>query len=354
MKLSFIFEGIAEKMDEFVRILTGKKSKVREKFVNPDGSLKPNARQEIEKLANSIKEYDPSEKYAPFIIKNIAGDKIILPEDGNILKLALDKYRKYSKKQNWTGLKEIMQYDSWRDLQTDVMKFLEQYPEEEASAAKNFEQQYYQKIKQNIETLVDIDLNLRKQDGSVSKTNFKAFRCLTPEATAFMGRGSGWCTTYNLMGKMSYNEFVNTSHGIVSSPSSMWKTFSDLEKFVAGYNEMTVEQLRSASDIWAPQVGYFEGALRMARNYMPDNSPMYILYRDGKPHLQMTADGSQIMNVSDHALHISGAPTAKVFLEMLPKIPKNEKIYNRLKALIKYSNLKIDGKPAADVIDTMF
>ena len=316
MRLSVIFEGAEEKMAEFTRMLTGKKSRIRDRFVNPDGSMKDSAGADISQLVHDMIAIDKTEKYIPFIVKQVAFDNIKLSEDGNRLAFAIDKFKVVSKKPGWTGLKEIMQYDNWRKLEKDVKDYFEKYPEEEATAAANLEKELLDKMKAGCETMTTFSLNTTK-----GLIEYKLFKCETPEATAYCGRGSSWCTTYSLFNNKAYSEFEKTVDKIISSKRSPWKTSDSLKKLVAALNDTSVAELEANKSkvIKAVESIYFTGAMDMASRYMA-SGPMWILYKGGKPFMQFTNDGSDIMNQDDERPMALGQATTVAVKKMLPFI----------------------------------
>jgi hypothetical protein len=63
--------------------------------------------------------------------------------------------------------------------------------------------------------------------------------------------------------------------------------------------------------------GSFINAVNHARGYMDQSGPMFIIYKDNEPYLQLTGDGSQMKNIEDRELKYASPALSKIMEQLL-------------------------------------
>jgi hypothetical protein len=283
--------------------------------------------------------YDPTpgKNYMMFITNQIAAGAIRLPEDGPLLKETLEKFMNYSRKAAWTHPKDVMAYQktgtSWRDLQ----KLIGEYEKSPAflfrvgTQAKATENVLATKAKEGADTILDIDVK-----ATSGLPNFKVIKVSTPIAVSMYGKGTQWCTSW-----MNDGNIYKTV-----KPEAIQTIVAELTRHrdaVAGnpWANLNAEQAQqiisdlnggdlTKKEIKVPNVERLDSSLRTAQSYL-SGGPMYIIYKNNAPYIQLTHDGSQIMNVEDSRLKTISAALAAILREVMgqPQPPDVEKAITR-------------------------
>lgn len=328
-----LFEDVESRMHHLLQILLGKKSAWPYKD-------QPDAEEKAKNLLREVSQYDPTQgkNYMQFLTKQIAASGIRLPEDGPLLKETLEKFMEYSRKAAWKQPKDIMQYPHWRELQKAIGEY-EKSPAfmfRVSSQAKATENLLAVKAKEGVELIVDIDAKTFS-----GLTNFKVWQCRTPIAVSMFGKGTQWCTSW--MNDGNIYKTVKPQEVEAAITSLAQNRDFGYRGAVEGnpWANLTPESARqivmdlnngdlSKKEVKIPNPDRLNSSLSTAKNYL-EGGPMYIIYKNDAPYIQLTHDGSQIMNVEDSRLKTISSALAVVLKEMMgvPQSPEAEKAISR-------------------------
>jgi len=198
-KLNVVLESLEAKAAKQVDVLMSKKSRWVDKDKFADD------RDGVAKYIESLAEFDPTEdhgKYLRYIVDQLKNAMIILPEDGERIRRALDFFHNNKNTQQWKSMNlPVDLWDrkspirNWRSLEKIVIEL----SEEEFTTKR----QETRGIKEGYELAFEITLP------NIYKTHYKFYKITEPEAAVFMGRGTRWCTTElarNIPGQPGYDE----------------------------------------------------------------------------------------------------------------------------------------------------
>lgn len=329
-----LFEDVESRMHHLLQILLGKNSKWPLKS-------EPDAEEKAKALLRDVSQYDPTQgkNYMQFLTKQLANLGIRLPEDGPLLKETLQKFMEYSRKAAWKQPKDIMQYPHWRELQKAVGEY-EKSPAfmfRVGSQAKATENLLATKAKEGAELIVDLDAKTYS-----GLTNYKVWKCSTPIAVSMFGKGTQWCTSWmndsNIYSSVRPQDLESAITNVVTGSKDQYNRESESDNPWANLTPETARQIISdlnggdltKKEIKVPNPARLGSSLRTAKNYL-NGGPMYIIYKNDAPYIQLTHDGSQIMNVEDSRLKTISGALAVVLKEMMgvPQSPEAEKAITR-------------------------
>jgi hypothetical protein len=343
MKLSCLVEGMSQ--SELIKLLIGKKSRIRDRFVNADGSLKPDAERDLLDVRKLISNVDPSEKYMQFIVKSYASGTLILPEDSQRMADTILGFIRFSKMSNWEGSKNIMEYDDWKDLERKIQDIQKTHSSlDDTKIAKSQLKTFKENMAKGGTVL--FTKTISTSSGGVE---YQLIRCATPQSATFYGTGSNWCTTYSMLtDKLSISDYIkdqsedHSMNYIISNKYSIWKTTKDLMKFNADLNGVTVEQLynwdkskKNKNPILLQPL--FFKAMNTAADYLK-SGPLWIIKRNGMPYMQFESNGNQVKDEFDYELYSPSKQLAIILYYMLP-YTKDLNLYYKIFDAIKISSL---------------
>lgn len=311
-----LFEDVESRMHHLLQILLGKKSRWPHKE-------EPNAEEKAKEYIRKVSEFDPTtgKNYMMFITGQVAKGLIRLPEDGVMLKETLEKFMGFSRKANWKNPKDVMQYAHWRDLQ----KLTGEYEKTQAATeAKSTESVLITKAKEGTTKILDIDLKTIS-----GPTNFKVYKVSTPVAVAVVGKGTQWCTSWQ------HDNNIYTTVKAEQLPQVITNMTRASERGVGRYGpdpdnpwiNLTPERAKeivadinggdlNKRELKVPNVDRLNNSLSNGRHYL-DGGPMYIIYKNDQPYIQMTNSARELRNVEDSTLRTTSATLAAIFREMM-------------------------------------
>lgn len=312
-----LFEDVESRMHHLLQILLGKKSRWPEKD-------KPDAEEKAKQFIRDFSQYDPTQgkNYMMFITRQVAAGAIRLPEDGILLKETLEKFMNFSRKATWKHPKDVMQYQHWRELQ----KLVGEYEKEmEVKTAQSTENILATKAKEGAEVILDMDVKALS-----GLPNYKIYMVSTPIAATMFGKGTQWCTSIqhdnNIYKAAKPDQLDQIISNIVghreTSTGNPWAGLTP-EKAKQLILDLNAGNL-AKKEIKVPNIDRLDSALSTASSYLR-GGPLYIIYKNGAPYIQLTHDGSQIMDVSDMRLK-TVSPALAVVLKELMDVPQAPEI----------------------------
>ena len=295
-----LVEDVESRMPNLIDVLVGRKSR----WIHRD---KPDARERAQKIIMNASQWDPtsSKNYMTFVVRELGSGRIRLPEDGPHLKRALEVFSANSKRKEWKGPRDVMQFPSWRELQKVASDF------EEASnslTVPQTETEYVKKAKLGAEKIVD--LNMETLNGPV---NYVVVRPHTPEAVTVYGRGTRWCTSAPLYHLRPVAQLEQEIKSILSQKAGERNPWSGLdENAIRGIiNNINGGTIEGKKEVKTPN-SYYVNAIGTAQSYLR-HGPMFVIFRNGKPVYQLTGNGGEIRADDDRALQKPGSGLAIVF-----------------------------------------
>lgn len=361
MKLALLCEDMDAKLNDLTKILLGKKSswlrrKLHEAKVQSDPThaqhgipeIPPELMQTLQQqAATDIKnaaQWDPTTrreldgKYMQFIVRDIANMKIRFPEDGPPLKDALDTFSKGSKKGSWTEKKDIMQFPDWRELQRAATSWAEKNQDEGSTPSS--ETEWVKRAKMGADKIVEFNMTTTggKEPGL---KHYVIMQLNTPISVTVYGRGTQWCTSCSLYKNIRPSELQDVLNNLVSRQGETvegdpWAKL-DRNGFLNVVKELNGGDLTKA-ELRVPHP-YYRSAISTAGSYLR-GGPMFIIFKNGKPYIQMTNNGSQIMNANDVTLRTTSPALALMFRKMLASGKMSAEMTRVLEQHIANSGLK--------------
>lgn len=305
-----LFEDVESRMHHLLQILLGKKSRWLEKE-------KPDAEAKAKDYIRQIAQFDPTtgKNYMMFIIGQVAKGLIRLPEDGVLLKESLEKFMSFSRKANWKHPKDVMQYAHWRDLQKLVGEYEAQTAQQQAQSTEGI---LVTKAKEGAVKVIDIDVKTTS-----GPHNYSVVKVSTPAAVAFFGKGTQWCTSWqhdnNIYKTVKAEQLPDVIAALTrptrdASPDNPWAnvTADRAKQIISDLNngDLTKRELK------VPNVDRLNSAISNSKHYL-GQGPMYIIYRDNQPYIQMTNSARDLKNVEDYNLKTTSVTLATIFREMM-------------------------------------
>lgn len=307
------------------KTLIGKKSRWA-------GKDKPDAPEKAAEVIRNAGKFDPTNGgYLMFIVRDIALGRIRLPEDGPPLKDVLETFSKASKKGNWSGHKDIMQYSDWRELQRHTMEWSKTQEEEPPTS----ERAWIKQAKEGAEKIIDTTVNT-----TTGPIEYSAVEARTPVAVTVYGRGTQWCTSCSLFKTIPANQLDQTVSSLVQQKQPVegdpWAkmTAEDAKKLIVDLNDGDL----SKKELKVPNP-YYTSALSNAKSYLR-GGPMYIIFKNKQPYIQMTNSGRELRNVNDVSLRTPSPALAKVFDEMIKSGKMSSEMIKVLGSHIDRSGLR--------------
>ena len=311
----YLCEDLEGKLGRLIEVLLSKKSNWRLKS-------QPNSEALAREFIIEISEFDPTsnKKYLPFIVGQVSRGRINLPEDGPQMRHLLE----FFSSNKWDSKKQdIFQYKDWRLLQKEINEI-----ESSIDAGKSFGMTISQYEKQSRKGGEEIY--------SMTSTDkeYRIVRITTPEAAAVYGRGAQWCTTASLFTTTTEKQtpeawFIDKHESSRGKPEWKKTPFEKFEKddFLKIISDMNKDKdLKRGDQLKVPNT-YYGSAIATAENYMK-NDPLYIIYKEGKPYMQLDSS-DQIMNENDIALKKLGGATARfiAYTVLHGSVTEQEKVY---------------------------
>lgn len=379
-----VFASSEAKMQDLLKILLSKKSiwlhkQLRSKagphhlspderaFASPEGqdiaqkafekrsepTVTPEIQAKAEKTIRDVAQWDPTTKsdidgsYMHYIVSQIAKDALILPEDGTPLKEALQTFVKASRRPNWTGPKDVFQFGNWRDLQ----KQTQEWQEKQMASGITSESEWTKKAKEGVNKICDIEFETTagKEPG---KYQYAVYEMKTPVGVFVYGRGTRWCTSTSLYTTIKPNELDKTLDLLVGKGSSYetgnyyniqgdvpgdpWAGRSK-EEFLQTVKELNGGNLKQ-NELKVPNPHY-RGYLKNAMNYLKDG-PLYTVFRNGKPYMQLNSAANQIMDTGDVSLRLTSPGLAIIFRAMVQTGRLSKQLADSLQKKVDSSGLK--------------
>ena len=304
-----LFEDVESRMHHMLQILLGKKSRWPHKD-------KPNAEELAKNYVREIAQFDPTtgKNYMMFITGQTAKGLIRLPEDGVMLKETLEKFMNFSRKANWKHPKDVMQYPHWRELQ----KMVGEYEKETAAkAATSTEGILITKAKEGATKVLEMMVK-----GVSGLHKFEVVKVATPASVAVFGKGTQWCTSWqhdnNIYTTVKADQLPSIIQNMTkrreANPDNPWinQTPERAQQIVSDLNNGDLNK----RDIKVPNVDRLDSSLRNAKHYL-GGGPMYIIYKNGEPYIQMTNSARDLKNVEDANLKTTSATLAAIFRAMM-------------------------------------
>lgn len=335
-------ESLESKLPMIVDILTNKKSHWR-------GKDKPNARELAADFATTLAEYDPSsnQRYVRYIAKQVAMGQIRLPEDGSVIKDALEVF--ITKRKDWPGFKDVFQYKGWRDLQADAMKYKEATSKLTSNRAA--EDQLRALARDGTQIIVD-DIVQLIGGGSI---HFKVYKCTNYASPIILGKGTQWCTGGSLYDtkRIQPNETVASKvrdtinnlttkrswrENLSNTPWAGWgeaEFLADIYKLNGWPQGADLGTLKAGPEGVRLPNAYFLDAKSNAESYIQHYGGMlYIIYKDDKPYIQATGNGTEIRNIEDIMLAKASRALARILVK-ISKADDNEKFLHSVSDMIR-------------------
>lgn len=304
-----LFEDVESRMHHLLQIILGKKSRWPEKD-------KPNAEELAKEYLRQIAQFDPTQgkTYMQFLVKQVAANQIRLPEDGPPLKETLETFMNGSRKKEWKGERDIMRYAHWRDLQKACMEYAK---EAESKTVPSSETAWVNKAKEGSERIVDVDVKTK-----TGLTNYVVVKVSTPIAVTVYGRGTQWCTSCSLFKTVKSNEL----EGVIEQLTKGGDRYRGEKVEGDPWANLTPEQVKqyilelnggdlNKKELKVPNT-YYHSALSNAKNYL-QGGPMFIIFKNGAPYIQMTNSGRELRNIEDSSLKTTSSALGVVFREMV-------------------------------------
>lgn len=365
MKLGVLCEVFATpeaKMQDLMKImLSPKKSVWLQKQLRsakgqqpgaPEGQISPEIQQKAEQIIRDVAQWDPTTKsgidgaYMHYIVNQVAKDALILPEDGTPLREALQLFVKASRKPNWTGHKDVFQYGHWRELQ----KQAQEWNEKQLATGMTSESEWIKKAKEGVTKISDIEMESKagKEPGLY---HYAVYEMTTPVGVFVYGRGTRWCTSTSLYTTIKPQELDKTLDNLTEKgsnyetgnyygikgpvPGDPWANHSR-EQFLALIKELNGGNLNQ-KELKVPNPHY-RGYLKNAMNYLKDG-PLYTIFRNGKPYMQLNSTANQIMDTGDVTLRTTSPGLAVIFRAMVQTGKLSKPLADRLSKYVAASGL---------------
>jgi hypothetical protein len=354
MKLVCLLEDITAKLENLKKILLGKKSIwLQRKLKRPvdasihepvagASSITPELQQAAAEEIKNSAQWDPTTRreldgiFIQFIVRNIANNSIKLPEDGPPLKETLDTFVKASKKGSWIDKKDIMQFTDWRELQRSTMEWTKKNQE---GSRPSSETEWVKRAKAGSEKITEFDITTTGGNVPGNK-HYVVIQLNTPIAVTVYGRGTQWCTSCSLYKtirphelEQNLTQLSNQGQKIEGNP---WanvdrKGFLDI---ITDLNDGNITK----SELKIPNP-YLSSALNNAVSYLRDG-PMFLIFKNGSPYIQMSNSGRDVMNINDIKLRGTSPALALVFRKMIESGKMSESMKKVLESHINSSGLK--------------
>lgn len=364
-----VFATPEAKMQDLVKILLSPKKstwlrkQLKHEHRGPQGApdtgtpqevtITPEIQAKAEKTIRDAAQWDPTTKtdidgsFMHYIVNQIAKDTLILPEDGTPLKETLQTFVKASRRPNWTGHKDIGQYTHWRELQ----KQAQEWQDKQLATGVTSESEWTKKAKEGVNKICDIEFETTagKEPG---KYNYAVYEMTTPVGVFVYGRGTRWCTSTSLYTTIKPNELEKTLDLLIGKgsayetgnyyniqgdvPGDPWKGRSR-EEFLQTIKELNGGNLNN-KELKVPNPHY-RGYLKNAMNYLKDG-PLYTVFRNGKPYMQLNSAANQIMDTGDVSLRVTSPGLAVIFRSMLQTGRLSKQLASKLEKYVEASGLK--------------
>jgi hypothetical protein len=270
-----------------------------------------------------------------FIVRDLANNMVILPEDGAFLKITLETFNKASHKNTWMHSSDIMQFKSWRELQTATIDW--ENKNSDVSSIATSQKQWVKIAKQGANKIVDITLPSKN-----GQKHYTVIEITTPEAATVYGRGTQWCTSCSLYAEITpqnldetYNSLDRTNKRLSGDlKSNPWNLSKD--EFIEIVKTLNNGDLNT-NPLKVPNP-YYANALENARKFLKNGS-LFIIYKDDKPYMQIEGNAAQLQSVQNIPLYLIKPITAIVFRKMIQTGRLRKELIDTLESHIVSSGL---------------
>jgi hypothetical protein len=358
-----IFASSEAKMQDLLKILLSpKKSAWLQKWLRaykrPDAgpneiTVPPEIQTKAEQTIRDATQWDPTTKqdvdgsYMHYIVNQIAKDTLILPEDGTPLLQSLQTFVKASRRPNWTGHKDVFKYANWRELQKQTIE----WQEKQMASGITSESEWIKKAKEGVNKICDIEFETvaGKEPG---KYQYAVYEMTTPVGVFVYGRGTRWCTSTSLYTTIKSSELEKTldlliGKGTAYETGNYYSIQSDIpgdpwagrsrEEFLQTIKELNGGNLKQ-NELKVPN-SHYRGYLKNAMHYLK-SGPLYTVFRNGKPYIQLNSEANQIMDTGDAPLRVTSPGLAIIFRAMVQTGKLSERLGSSLAKKVESSGLK--------------
>jgi hypothetical protein len=314
-----ISEDLDSKMPQLIAMLQSKKSVFRARDKDASGyraapTLTPEA---LEEMIRDATFYDPTptKKHAVYITTQLKFGNLHIEDAqrlGQTIETFMSIMRSPKTRRLWSGLLgedapiQILQYADWRKLEKDVIEFTSSYfYSEKDEAWKSKVDEKGDGLEEGAEVVTEFAV-----DAEEGPQEVKILEITTPRAAVIYGTGTTWCTRL-----------------LETDPERMERSGLDVMK-------------------WEGKTG----TPNMAKSYMK-NGPLYQIYLNGKPWIQITHNMDQLKNTDDHIMTRCSSFLDFVLSHLyntLSPTPQIIKSINALRKLCINPNY-IDRPPMRDV-----
>lgn len=360
MRLITLFEDMDAKMQYLMKILLSKKSvwlRKQQKGGRPEMpgepqqeiTITPELQQKAQETIKSAAQWDPTTKreidgmFMQFIVRDIANNGIILPEDGPPLKEALETFMKASRKQSWTGHKDINKFTNWRELQT----LTNDWASKQEAVGPSSETEWVKTAKEGSRKIVEMSFTTTGGKDPGEK-NYSVVELSTPISVTVYGRGTQWCTSCSLFKTIKPQELEGTINALATKQDNYghfgqkvegdpWSGL-DAAGFMAVIKNLNGGDIANKKELKVPN-SYYRNALGNAKHYL-SGGPMFIIFKNGAPYIQMTNNGREMRDVKDVMLKTTSPALAVIFRGMQKSGRLSEDMFKVLERRIEGSGLK--------------
>lgn len=309
----YLVENIDKRMPYIMSTLRHKRS-----------PLKDYSDDQLRKHILDMTEWDPTgDKFVDYIARQVRDRRIDLPNDGPRMLNTLTTFNKIRNTgrlaNQWKQFKggqyvDINRYKNWRELEGLIEEFV---GDEDLKGSKDQQRTLKVLAEEGSELVFETDIPTRS-----GTKNVKIYRLDTPAACVFYGMNSRWCTStlHDTHANADARPPYIVSHGI---------KVPYLER------------------------GQYKGYPTTAANYL-SRGPLYVIYVDDKPYIQMTNNFSEVRNTQDAQLERCSRPLDTILGMWSHKITDKDTIrgINKIRKRIAPQYANYPGRlPLVDIGD---